>query len=1038
MHNEECFPRHLMLGEALPQSGCEPSIYRHQFIPSPIISGQSELMKKAEMLFNRLYYTAVNFIPNVERAGEIKITPSLEKKSELSRRAIPFYYKPSSHSIYIHHVWRYELSKTCRPYLNLCYHSENYPERNTPFYIKDPLNYDIDPYDFFRIEGHIGKNEKEVLSELLKFIKNSNLPFKVIKLKLGTDPSEEDLKLDCRFSDLETAYKTLRSEYLCFLRAAVQFFAELDYKTTGTEELKPGHLNGKVFAELNIPLPGANVTLNPLSGAGPVMPYSTSSDGSFRAQNIKVGRYSLSVNISGFQQYSETVEIESGVTKTFNIILQKSISTPPLGTGDLAIDPGSLSHGSPNNMSDSAEIFRVEGFLGEMVTPSISSRGDFVINTGNLRLAEYSVGNYYLEYANDKTNNIFSFLEKNRKKFADIFGTFDTGEIMSKYYFPMRIIEAIENVTDLLPENIVNFNIERLSENEDKLKLSAQEYRDNINLNLENPEYKRTGRESEVLVYLNDLIWKCYLSQFRAILQIYRNRIKEVYNLTLFKNYAENHPGIEHKAGVNKGGTFIIVSNDTGTVVADFALPYICCSDCPPITFVESQKPVIFKLPKIFFCHDDDSEYLFVTEPGGGVVSGEGVRADTSTGQFLFNPSKTKAGQNKLIYRLNLNDYEIVVNVIKLDPNFTYTLLKPEPGSKSRIVNFNAIPPDADSFEWDFGDGSESSLEKNPTHVYDVTEMQEFDVKLKITGGGCSGSITQKLSISSCTAEFVYKVERIVENIAVVTFKSFMEDADKYYWDFGDGKNSNEADPMHEYDLKEIQQFTVKLKVTKNDCSDEYSDIISISRCSAAFEYKLIEVKENTALFLFVAGTLDADIYQWDFGDNTASVNNPEIRHTYLLKQREQKIKVTLNINKGICKASYSVDLKLPPTEQTEFSLDGDIFCKKDEKPHVFTIGSPEGIVTGPGVKKDQDKYIFIAAMDDVRPGNVKFTYKSPSGSTTELIVRVFDPVADFKVRDIIQPNAETNPNMYQVILLNVSTGAESYLWRINEEMIFT
>jgi hypothetical protein len=48
-----------------------------------------------------------------------------------------------------------------------------------------------------------------------------------------------------------------------------------------------------------------------------------------------------------------------------------------------------------------------------------------------------------------------------------------------------------------------------------------------------------------------------------------------------FNEYLEKHPGLEHRGWVEEGGTFGIVYEINGReerVVADFSLPYICCT----------------------------------------------------------------------------------------------------------------------------------------------------------------------------------------------------------------------------------------------------------------------------------------------------------------------------------------------------------------------------------------------------------------------------------------------------------------------------
>ena len=45
----------------------------------------------------------------------------------------------------------------------------------------------------------------------------------------------------------------------------------------------------------------------------------------------------------------------------------------------------------------------------------------------------------------------------------------------------------------------------------------------------------------------------------------------------LFGNFLQRHPGLEHFAGVARGGTFVLAHDESGVVVADFMLPYVCC-----------------------------------------------------------------------------------------------------------------------------------------------------------------------------------------------------------------------------------------------------------------------------------------------------------------------------------------------------------------------------------------------------------------------------------------------------------------------------
>ena len=61
-------------------------------------------------------------------------------------------------------------------------------------------------------------------------------------------------------------------------------------------------------------------------------------------------------------------------------------------------------------------------------------------------------------------------------------------------------------------------------------------------------------------------------------------------DLSLFGPLHDEHPGLEHFGGVCRGGTFVLVHDDGGTVVADFMLPYPVVE---PQVVIETEEPPI-------------------------------------------------------------------------------------------------------------------------------------------------------------------------------------------------------------------------------------------------------------------------------------------------------------------------------------------------------------------------------------------------------------------------------------------------------------
>ncbi|MBB4804817.1 hypothetical protein HNP38_000089 [Chryseobacterium defluvii] len=200
--DESLFPFHVVLGEA-DDSGTE---YRTPFFSTQNSSGKNNKKKQElTLLFERLVHIIKSW--KIQNNG-IKVTPSLYGNIPLSGKSIPFYY---DHILELNKKW--SPKKTIRNRNNeiLSYHSEvaNYTSLDC---VKKPLLYDIEPYNFFRIEGHLGKKYADVVEELT-IIKNSyNLPFKITALN-AVDYIGKELdisKFQGRWDDLETDYDLAR------------------------------------------------------------------------------------------------------------------------------------------------------------------------------------------------------------------------------------------------------------------------------------------------------------------------------------------------------------------------------------------------------------------------------------------------------------------------------------------------------------------------------------------------------------------------------------------------------------------------------------------------------------------------------------------------------------------------------------------------------------------------------------------------------------------------------------------------------------
>jgi PKD repeat protein len=99
---------------------------------------------------------------------------------------------------------------------------------------------------------------------------------------------------------------------------------------------------------------------------------------------------------------------------------------------------------------------------------------------------------------------------------------------------------------------------------------------------------------------------------------------------------------------------------------------------------------------------------------------------------------------------------------------------------------------------WDFGDGTNSTLQ-NPNHNY--TKSGKYTVKLTIYNENtkCLSSVTKEVTAGvdiPCTADFESAINSAN---GTGTFTSKSTGATDYYWEFGDGSYSIDANPVHTY-----------------------------------------------------------------------------------------------------------------------------------------------------------------------------------------------------------------------------------------------
>lgn len=200
---DSLFPRHLMLGAISPNELSSPEIYRQQFLRSPAVAECCKDVDELRQLFRRMMEMIRSFSYKPDLAtstsidlgiktadNQIRITPDRSGDVLLSDKAIPYYYRFKNRPVPLYKLWSAEKTRRNRSHLNLGYRSVEYNEPAAPEFVKSPLQFNIEPYNFLRVEGHLGKSYASVVKSLAAIRDRFRLPVRIVALHTGVSGAD--------------------------------------------------------------------------------------------------------------------------------------------------------------------------------------------------------------------------------------------------------------------------------------------------------------------------------------------------------------------------------------------------------------------------------------------------------------------------------------------------------------------------------------------------------------------------------------------------------------------------------------------------------------------------------------------------------------------------------------------------------------------------------------------------------------------------------------------------------------------------------
>ncbi|GAB3988534.1 hypothetical protein GCM10028807_11400 [Spirosoma daeguense] len=158
-------------------------------------------------------------------------------------------------------------------------------------------------------------------------------------------------------------------------------------------------------------------------------------------------------------------------------------------------------------------------------------------------------------------------------------------------------------------------------------------------------------------------------------------------------------------------------------------------------------------------------------------------------------------------------------------------------------IQFKSESTEADSYAWNFGDGSAISNEQSPKHSF--TSNSTHSVTLTVTNPTASDKTTQEVDVATIkpSIDFIWS-----DTNGQVKFTNVSKNAESYIWDFGNGKTSLEANPEVRY----TKAGSYLVKLTAKGKGGENMKSINVNVPTVVLE--LADVVDDPSLVNYLPG----------------------------------------------------------------------------------------------------------------------------------------------------------------------------------------
>lgn len=219
------------------------------------------------------------------------------------------------------------------------------------------------------------------------------------------------------------------------------------------------------------------------------------------------------------------------------------------------------------------------------------------------------------------------------------------------------------------------------------------------------------------------------------------------------------------------------------------------------------------------------------------------------------------------------NSIQKAVNVqTVLFPEFSWTPEAPLPSEEVSLINQST--GGADTFFWDFGDGS-TSTQENPTHIWELRGAYEVSLTITRNSDESQGVVHHWITVAEeLFPEFTWEPLDPVAGQEILFTDTSLGTPDSWAWDFGDGMTASGATPSHVFDSAGSYTVTLTVRRSISGNVDErtvtkYLQVSEAPIADFSWDPPAPEAGEEVYFSNLSTGTPTGAL--WDFGDGGSS-----------------------------------------------------------------------------------------------------------------------------------------------------------------------